>query len=383
MTTLSTLWGSTTARPPWAYMQSNSGGRCSKATSARVLIVYLACCILTEDVSLQSTKVEVMKEFRKRTVHEVADMICGNEGDPFIYRSSTYLSEFFADCDMEQYRHDGSARKRWVVSVLEEILQQPSESPNLPGTEFQTVVQILMDRADYTEADPERQAALTKLNATLAREGLEAYYAEDNCCYIRNTRTGQDRQPGPVVERALSKDEINRRRRLGSFMDTASEDDITGKVVLPLLQTLRFQKISVAGHKDKAMEFGNDLWMKYQLPTGHWLYFGLQIKKGKINATAGTKNENVATIHNQIMMMLGYEIFDPDINQERLVDHAIIVAGGEITKQAKNWLGRRLDASQRSQILFMDRADILHLFVVHNVPMPDEECSQVMSEDIL
>ncbi len=93
------------------------------------------------------------------------------------------------------------------------------------------------------------------------------------------------------------------------------------------------------------MEFGKDLWMKYCLPTGHWLYFGLQVKRGKIDATAKTKNENVATIHRQLTMMLGHEIFDPDINKKRLVDHALIVAGGEITKQAKHWLGERLDAS--------------------------------------
>src|SRR5713101_1677911 len=38
-------------------------------------------------------------------------------------------------------------------------------------------------------------------------------------------------------------------------------------------------------------------------------------------------------------MMLGHEIFDPETNRRVLVDHAFIVAGGEITKQAKNWLG--------------------------------------------
>ena len=81
-------------------------------------------------------------------------------------------------------------------------------------------------------------------------------------------------------------------------------------------------------------------------------------------------------------MMLGHEIFDPDINKKRLVDHAFIVAGGEITKQAKHWLGERLNASQRSQILFMDRSDILHLFVVHDVPMPDEEIADPFNGEI-
>ncbi len=137
-----------------------------------------------------------MNGFRKKTVNEVADMICGNEHDHFTYRSSSYLSEFFEDCDMEQYVHDGSTRKWWVANVLSEILKEPSDNPALPGTGFQTVIQILMDRADHTEADPEREAALAELNMTLAREGLKAFYAEDNRCYIRNTKTGEAARPG-------------------------------------------------------------------------------------------------------------------------------------------------------------------------------------------
>ena len=185
-----------------------------------------------------------------------------------------------------------------------------------------------------------------------------------------------------MVDRALSKDEIEGRRRLEEFMDSASEDDLTEKVIFPLLQTLRFQRISITGHTDKAMEFGKDLWMKYRLPTGHWLYFGIQVKRGKIDAAARARNENIAEIHNQILMMLGHEIFDPEINKKILVDHAFIVAGGEITKQAKHWLGERLDASQRRQIIFMDRSEILHLFVIYNVPMPNEESSNPFSDDI-
>ena len=283
---------------------------------------------------------------------------------------------------MEQYVHGGSTRKWWVADVLEKILAQPVNDSALPSRGFQTVIQVLMDMADATETDPHRKAALSELNMTMAREGLEAFYADDKRCYVWNTRTGAIGQPGPVVDRALSKDEIERRRRLEKFIDNASEDALTGKVIVPLLQTLRFQKISITGHTDKAMEFGKDIWMKYCLPTGHWLYFGLQVKRGKIDAAARTKNENVAEVHNQTKMMLGHEIFDPDINKKVLVDHAFILAGGEITKQAKHWLGERLNASQRSQILFMDRADLLHLFVLYNVPMPDEEINNSISDDV-
>ena len=291
------------------------------------------------------------------------------------------MSEFFKDCDMEQYEHDGSTRKWWVVGVLEEILKLPLDDPALPGAGFQKVIQVLMERTDHTDEDPKRQAALSELNKILARERLGAFYAEDNLCYIRDTATGKEGRSGPVVDRALSKDESSRRVKLEHFIKAASEDSLTEKVMLPLLQTLGFQRISITGHRDKTMEFGKDIWMKYHLPTRHWLYFGLQVKRGKIDSAAQTKKGNVAEVYHQSMMLLGYEIFDPDINKKRLVDHAIIVAGGEITKQAKHWLGGKLDASQRSQIMFMDRADIMHLFVVHNVPIPEPDKEQAEAPD--
>ena len=112
--------------------------------------------------------------------------------------------------------------------------------------------------------------------------------------------------------------------------------------------------------------------MKYVLPTQHVLYFGLQAKKDKLDAAGDSKsgNHNIAEIHNQVLMMLGHEIFDPERNTRVLVNHAFIVAGGEITKVARNWLGNKLDATKRSQIMFMDRDDILNLYVVTNLPLP-------------
>jgi hypothetical protein len=143
-------------------------------------------------------------------------------------------------------------------------------------------------------------------------------------------------------------------------------------VLLPLFRQLGFHRITAAGHKDKALEYGKDVWMKYTLPTLHVLYFGIQAKKGKLDAAGVNKDgsTNVAEIHNQVTMMLGHEIFDPELNRRVLVDHAFIVAGGEITKQARNWLGNKLDAIKRSQLMFKDRDDILNLFIVTNLPLP-------------
>ncbi len=93
------------------------------------------------------------------------------------------------------------------------------------------------------------------------------------------------------------------------------------------------------------------------------------MKKDKIDAS-GVSTANIAEIYNQVSIMLGHEIFDPEIGKRVLVDHAYIVAGGEITKSARNWLGNKLDATKRNQIIFMDRDDILNLFIVTKMPLP-------------
>lgn len=51
-------------------------------------------------------------DFKQRTLMQIADMICGNvkeEESFFRCRSSSYLTEFFRDCDTD-YVHDGSTR---------------------------------------------------------------------------------------------------------------------------------------------------------------------------------------------------------------------------------------------------------------------------------
>jgi hypothetical protein len=166
--------------------------------------------------------------------------------------------------------------------------------------------------------------------------------------------------------RPLSKAEVKRRALLEEFLNESSEDALTEEVLLPLFRRLGFQRITAAGHKDKVLEYGKDVWMKYKLPTTHNLYFGIQVKRGKLDAAGKSKADtaNVAEVLAQIRMMLGHMVFDPETNKRALVDHAMIVAGGEITKQARNWLGEQLDASARSQILFMDRNDLLNLFMI-------------------
>lgn len=308
-------------------------------------------------------------KFRNRNLRAIAEMIIG-DNDKFHYRSSRYITEFFEECDLD-YVHDGSTRWSWTVGVIEELLKDPLDAPNTLPSRFVHVLRVLMRKADALEGDPDRSIAMEELNKPLSREGYEAYYGDDGLLHIRHIGT-QTLSLAITPHRPFTPDEMRKRALLEAYLDTCSEDELIDNVLLPLFRQLGFQRVSAAGHKDKALEYGKDIWMKFTLPTQHVLYFGLQVKKGKLDAAGDSRgsNANVAEIHNQVVMMLGHEVFDPETSKRVLVDHAFIVAGGEITKQAKNWLGGKLDVTKRSQILFMDREDILNLYVVSALDLP-------------
>jgi hypothetical protein len=313
-------------------------------------------------------------QFKRRSLMQLADLICGNahvETSNFIYRSSSYLTEFFQDCDTD-YVHDGSTRQRWVADVLEKILSEPHPNAQTPPDTFGRVIQILMDQGDALNEPPTRHGALAALNAAIVREGFEAFYGDDKLCYLRHLGTNTIAAPMPNPHRPFSEGEQRKREQLSAYLDKASEDELIEEILLPLFRQLGFHRITAVGHKDKALEYGKDVWMRFTLPTQHVLYFGIQAKRDKLDAAGMSKgsNTNVAEIYNQVLMMLGHSIFDPEIGKTVLVDHAFIVAGGQITKAAKNWLGAKLDATQRSQVMFMDRDDILNLFVVTNLSLP-------------
>jgi len=309
-------------------------------------------------------------KFKDRNLRDLAEAVIG-DAEFFPYRSSSYITQFFQECDMDVV-HDGSTRWAWTANVLSALLQAPVPAANTLPERFVQVLRVLMEKDEAQENDPDRSKALELLNKPLSREGYEAFYGEDDQLYIRHIGT-KTVSKAANPHRPFTPKEIEKRERLIAYLNKCSEDDLIQSVLLPLFRQLGFYRITSAGHKDKALEYGKDIWMRFVLPTQHVLYFGIQTKKGKIDSSGVSKesNSNIAEIYNQVLMMLGHEIFDPEINHRVLVDHAFIVAGGEITKQARNWLGEKLDATKRSQILFMDREDILNLYTVSNLPLPE------------
>ena len=310
-------------------------------------------------------------QFKPRNLRPVAEMVVGNNDHHwFHYRSSSYITRFFEECELD-YAHDGSSRVPWAEGVLAELLTDPQPGSNQLPERFGTVLRTLMDKREAQEGDNDRALALAALNVPLMREGFEGYYGEDGIFYVRHIETRTVSAPVNLY-RPLTPAEAEKRQLLIAYLNKCSEDELIEEILLPMFRHLGYQRITSVGHKDKALEYGKDVWMRYKLPTEHVIYFGIQAKKGKLDSAGATKgtNANMAEIYQQVLMMLGHEVFDSDTNKKALVDHAFIIAGGEITKAARNWLGGVLDTSQRSQIMFMDREHILNLHTAHRLELP-------------
>ncbi|XOP80797.1 hypothetical protein ACM66J_19305 [Escherichia coli] len=135
-----------------------------------------------------------------------------------------------------------------------------------------------MLKEDAMDDDPGRLKALEELNKPLMREGYEAFYGDDRLLYIRHTDT-KTVSVSNNPHCPLTPHEVECRRLLTAFLDTCSEDELIEDILLPLFRQLGFHRITAVGHKDKALEYGKDIWMKFTLPTQHVLYFGIQAKK--------------------------------------------------------------------------------------------------------
>lgn len=295
-------------------------------------------------------------KLQERVLESLAEMVVGDH-ELFPYRSSSYISDYFRRCGLHHV-HDGSTRKWWAKERLLELNLGQASTPDLPSDDLLSIIAELFDPLDFDKKELKIEPALEALNTILKRHSLVAYLAPTGRCHLRNTGSGTT-SSALQPQRPLSQEEIAQRKALASFLESASEDEFTERMLVPFFQRLGFQRVSTAGHKDKTNEFGKDLWMKYQLPTGHWLYFCAQIKREKLDSSGAGGEKNVATVLNQTRMAIDHPIFDSDTNRKVLLDHVFVISAGEITKQARTWLIEKLDSGQRRHIIFMDRSEFL------------------------
>jgi hypothetical protein len=300
----------------------------------------------------------------------------------FPYRSSGGLTQFFTSCDLP-FTHDGSTRKDWVEGTLTELNQGTASIPQLPPDAIVRVVKELLDAVDFHRAELDRDLALGDLNQVLLRDGIQAYVDEDGTPHLRSTRSNVSTERSAIEARPLTAAEQARRKAIAAFLDTASEDEFIERLLSPLFRQLGFRRISLTGHRDKSLEFGKDLWMKYQLPTGHFIYFGAQVKKDRIDAAGKALNANISGILAQVRMALDHPIFDPETNRKHLLDHIYIISANVITKQARALLVEYLDQAARRHIIFMDREELLDLGAVVGVHIVDNFAEGAENDDRL
>src|SRR5689334_18845447 len=118
-------------------------------------------------------------KFKSRNLRALAEIIIG-DNSKFPYRSSSSITRFFEECDLD-FVHDGSTRWAWTVDRLAELLNEPQEAPNTLPPRFVHVLRVLMQKGDAAEDDPGRVNALAELNKPLSREALRRSMAMTTC----------------------------------------------------------------------------------------------------------------------------------------------------------------------------------------------------------
>jgi hypothetical protein len=162
-------------------------------------------------------------KFKSRNLRAIAEMIIG-DADQFPYRSSSYITQFFEECDLD-FVHDGSTRWAWTVERISELLEEPQPIAHALPDRFVNVLRTLMDKSDAEDNDPDRSIALDALNKPLGREGYEAFYGEDDLLYIRHIGT-KTLSTVTNPHRPFTPNEIKRRVQFKEYLDGCSEDEL-------------------------------------------------------------------------------------------------------------------------------------------------------------
>ncbi len=100
------------------------------------------------------------------TLDSLADFICGDNAEKYPeYRSSSYLTRFFANVNVEVV-HDGSTRKWWVLDVLK----------HLPLQHLEMVILRLVDIREYKGDRSKLQLAAKAMNDILFMENMSVTF---------------------------------------------------------------------------------------------------------------------------------------------------------------------------------------------------------------
>lgn len=154
-----------------------------------------------------------------------------------------------------------------------------------------------------------------------------------------------------------------------AFLALADEDLLTKTLLVPLLRHLGFEAAQAKGHRDRSLEFGQDIRnLKYHLPTGHWLYFAAQVKTGPLKYGVQKPSQSIEKALIQLGMASDKEMFDSETNLWVKPDHVLLIASGRINEGARIYLYEHLAQEKRRRILFLDSEDIVRICEKEGLP---------------
>ena len=176
-------------------------------------------------------------------------------------------------------------------------------------------------------------------------------------------------QKGDSLEKAerLQKEEIF------SFFEIASEDDFTQLFFAPLARAMGFENVKIKGHRIKTLEFGQDVkLMRFRLPTGHFLIFVAQVKKGDIKSSSKEPSKEIERILTEIRPAFKKKVFDEEISKHLKPNHVFLVASGIINEYAKEYLYEQLEDEYKGQLLLLERDKLYDLYNVYGLSNPEQ-----------
>ena len=98
-----------------------------------------------------------------QTLESLAEMICGDGGEYPVYRTGSELTRFFHRVGFSNFTHDGSTRKWWTLSVLEQLTEN----------NLKAVICRLADPREYRGNSDQIRQAIKALNDILMIEGIK------------------------------------------------------------------------------------------------------------------------------------------------------------------------------------------------------------------
>lgn len=109
----------------------------------------------------------------KPALKRLSEMICGNSPfDHFLYRSSSQLTKFFFDLDLE-YVHDGGTRSVWVQQTLEDLNQNDDNDDKFPSRDLMRVIAFLVDPDSFLFDEKfDHKKAIEDVNKSIKNSGL-------------------------------------------------------------------------------------------------------------------------------------------------------------------------------------------------------------------